>query len=517
MTDGGGISRRALLGGGAGSLVVLAGLGATAGYEIDHRPSLRRQLFGCGGTPAIPASTYRVTSGTTASRAMRADMPWVVAVPADHEPGRALPVVLCLPGAGGLAETLTDAVGLPGWATAAGLRLGFACPGGEASTYYHPRAAGTDSFAWVTEEFLPMAERRFGMGGSKPSRGVFGWSMGGFGALLVAQRRPDLVCAAVAASPAVFPSYHAAVTPHGGTFDSAADWSRWGLWNQAATCATSRSGSTAAMPTRSPTTARQLMHRVPGAVGQHQQRLPRQRLLAAAGELGAALRGCPRDRLARRLPDCKTDVRFGKVRGMPKVSPERLAATRRRVLDGARRAFAAYGYEGATVRRLEEETGLSRGAIFHHFADKDALFLALAAGGRRGGRHAGRRLRPGRRDAQAARQGRRLARRPARGVAPGPHRSRSSRALWQHHLRSITRATQARLARQRDAGVVRDDVPIETLAAFLLLVYDGLVAQLATGMPVQHLDGVLDLAEQAVREPRTVRDTQATTRGALPR
>jgi hypothetical protein len=72
--------------------------------------------------------------------------------------------------------------------------------------------------------------------------------------------------------------------------------------------------------------------------------------------------------------------------------------------------------------------------------------------------------------------------------------------LWQHHLRSITRATQARLARQRDAGVVRSDVPIETLSSFLLLVYDGLVAQLATGMPVQHLDGVLDLAEQAVRD-----------------
>ena len=29
-------------------------------------------------------------------------------------------------------------------------------------------------------------------------------------------------------------------------------------------------------------------------------------------------------------------------------------------------------------RRLEETTGLSRGAIFHHFDDKDALFLALA-------------------------------------------------------------------------------------------------------------------------------------------
>ncbi|HVS68347.1 MAG TPA: TetR family transcriptional regulator, partial [Mycobacteriales bacterium] len=87
-------------------------------------------------------------------------------------------------------------------------------------------------------------------------------------------------------------------------------------------------------------------------------------------------------------------------------------------------------------------------------------------------------------------------------------------ALWAHHLRAITRATQARLARQRDAGVVRVDVPIETLAAFLLLVYDGLVAQLATGMPVKHLEAILDLAEQAVRDtppqdapPSTGRDT----------
>src|SRR4051795_13411630 len=63
---------------------------------------------------------------------------------------------------------------------------------------------------------------------------------------------------------------------------------------------------------------------------------------------------------------------------MPKVSAERLEATRRRVLDGARRAFAEHGYEGATVRLLEEQIGMSRGAIFHHFPDKDALFLALA-------------------------------------------------------------------------------------------------------------------------------------------
>jgi TetR/AcrR family transcriptional regulator, transcriptional repressor of aconitase len=151
------------------------------------------------------------------------------------------------------------------------------------------------------------------------------------------------------------------------------------------------------------------------------------------------------------------------------------------------------------VLRLSSKTGLSRGAIFHHFADKDALFLALAQEdaeevatlvddhGLVGAMH---KLR----DKDAGWLGVQLE--VSRRVRTDPHFA----GLWQHHLRSITRATQARLARQRDAGFVRDDVPIETLAAFLLLAYDGLVAQLATGMPVQHLDGVLDLAEQAVRD-----------------
>ena len=63
---------------------------------------------------------------------------------------------------------------------------------------------------------------------------------------------------------------------------------------------------------------------------------------------------------------------------MPRVSVDHLQARRRQILDGARAAFAQHGYEGATVRILEQEIGLSRGAIFHHYADKDALFLALA-------------------------------------------------------------------------------------------------------------------------------------------
>ena len=63
---------------------------------------------------------------------------------------------------------------------------------------------------------------------------------------------------------------------------------------------------------------------------------------------------------------------------MPKVTQEHLDARKAQILEGARRAFAEYGYEGATVRKLEEATGLSRGAIFHYFENKNDLFVELA-------------------------------------------------------------------------------------------------------------------------------------------
>jgi TetR/AcrR family transcriptional regulator, transcriptional repressor of aconitase len=64
---------------------------------------------------------------------------------------------------------------------------------------------------------------------------------------------------------------------------------------------------------------------------------------------------------------------------VPKVSEEHLEARREEILEGARRAFARHGYEGATVARLEDETGLSRGAIFNYFPDKWSLFFELAS------------------------------------------------------------------------------------------------------------------------------------------
>ena len=187
---------------------------------------------------------------------------------------------------------------------------------------------------------------------------------------------------------------------------------------------------------------------------------------------------------------------------MPRVSTDQLAARRQQILDGARACFTRYGYEGATVRRLEEGTGLSRGAIFHHYRDKDALFLALAE-----------------QDAQrmadvVAEQGLVQVMRELVADPDGDERSwlgtrlEVSRRLrtdpefqerWRAHSAALTTATRARLERQAAVGAVRDDVPVPVLARYLDLVLEGLVSHLAQGLPVDELDAVLDLVEGTVR------------------
>ena len=191
---------------------------------------------------------------------------------------------------------------------------------------------------------------------------------------------------------------------------------------------------------------------------------------------------------------------------MPKVTEDQLAARRGAILDAARRAFARHGYEGATVKVLEAETGLSRGAIFHHFRDKEALFLALAEDD------------AARTAAVVAESGlvqvmRDLREKDAGWLGVQLEVRRKLRTdpefaeRWAERQEAVRTATEERLVRQREAGVVRDDIPVPILADFLRLVLDGLVSSRATGMPVDHLDGVLDLVEDAVRSPRNTPST----------
>ncbi|WP_337109963.1 helix-turn-helix domain-containing protein [Prescottella equi] len=185
---------------------------------------------------------------------------------------------------------------------------------------------------------------------------------------------------------------------------------------------------------------------------------------------------------------------------MPKVSEDHLAARRGQILDGARQCFAQYGYDGATVRRLEETTGLSRGAIFHHFKDKDGLFLALAHEDAKrmadvvaeGG------LVQVMRDMLASPDqfdwlGTRLE--IARRLRTDPEFARD----WTQRSAELTEATVRRLERQKSAGRLRDDLPTDVLLDYLDLVLDGLIARIASGHGAENLSAVLDLVEESVR------------------
>lgn len=262
--DVGSVSRRAVLLGGLGAVVVAG----TAGVALEwDNPRVVRLLGRCGDTPALPDSDYRTITGTFDSAAMRATVPWLVALPPDHDPGtESLPLILCLHGAGADADKVASTVGFPAYSGQAGLRVALAAPGGGESLYWHPRADGRDPLGWALEEFLPMVERRFGVGGDRRRRATTGWSMGGFGALLAVQQRPDLFVAAAGLSPAVWTSYDAARSGHGGTFDSAEDWQRYGLWDHLDDLSGTPTYIACGGADPFAPTARELLRRIPGAV-----------------------------------------------------------------------------------------------------------------------------------------------------------------------------------------------------------------------------------------------------------
>lgn len=59
------------------------------------------------------------------------------------------------------------------------------------------------------------------------------------------------------------------------------------------------------------------------------------------------------------------------------VREQKMAETRKKLIEVARRAFAEYGYAGTSMDKLTAEAGLTRGALYHHFGDKKGLFAAV--------------------------------------------------------------------------------------------------------------------------------------------
>jgi pimeloyl-ACP methyl ester carboxylesterase len=209
------LTRRQLLGG-AVRLAGASALGLAA-------PDVRERLWGPPQPPhPVPEGPVgSLVESSFRSPALRRRVGFGIAYPGEVVAG--LPVLLQLHGRGAdhraafrmnhLNAFLSEAVrrGVPPFVVVA--------PDGGADSYWHPRADGTNALKMLVRELLPLLAAR----GLKVDRfAVGGWSMGGYGSILLAEALgPDRVAALVPDSPAVFRRWEDTTQ---GAFDSPGDF-----------------------------------------------------------------------------------------------------------------------------------------------------------------------------------------------------------------------------------------------------------------------------------------------------
>ena len=187
---------------------------------VPREVSRRAMIAGAAGALLVTAGCSRsraTTNGVLQTRHVPFEPRWRLAVPGS---GRPLGLVVALHGHGGDADSAFDDVGLGDHVDRTGLAV-VSVDGGD--TYWHRRRDGTDaSAAMVTDDLLPVALEAAGLRDTAPLA-TFGWSMGGFGAMhLAADMGPSRVRAVVASSAAVWRA--AGETPEG-AFDDREDTS----------------------------------------------------------------------------------------------------------------------------------------------------------------------------------------------------------------------------------------------------------------------------------------------------
>lgn len=161
-------------------------------------------------------------SGTFNSEARHTQVGYTVAYPPGHGPGSSLALIVMLHGFGG---NHTNA--LAGMTPAQALALkvdGSQLPPMAMVTvdggggYWNPHP-GDDPMAMVVDELIPMCQKQ-GLGVSPQKIGTMGISMGGYGAILLAEKYPGLISAVAAISPAIWTTYDEAKSANAGAYAS---------------------------------------------------------------------------------------------------------------------------------------------------------------------------------------------------------------------------------------------------------------------------------------------------------
>jgi len=176
-------------------------------------------LAACGASTDRPAGVD-LLDGTFSSRFWPdQQVRWRLARPARKGPPRApQPLVVALHGHGGDADWPFNEVHIARHVAATGLAVA-TVDGGD--FYWHARQSGIDTGHMVLDDLLPLMA---GKGLATDRIGLIGWSMGGYGALLMASRLgPRRVAGVVAVSAALWQSPGDSAA---GAFDNADDFKR---------------------------------------------------------------------------------------------------------------------------------------------------------------------------------------------------------------------------------------------------------------------------------------------------
>jgi pimeloyl-ACP methyl ester carboxylesterase len=227
------VSRRRFLAWGAGGLIAVAGAGAIGLELVDHgvlpgKTELDQLDGACSVSsgPLVFSALGPSISGTFFSHARRRNVGYTLANPPGHGPGSQLPLVVVLHG---YEANHTNALASMTLAQACALQVGgrplppmalISVDGG--GGYWNPHP-GDNPIAMVFDEVIPMCQER-GLGRRPNSIGTMGISMGGYGALLFAEKYPQRISAVAAISPAVWTSYEQARAANAGAYASAGDF-----------------------------------------------------------------------------------------------------------------------------------------------------------------------------------------------------------------------------------------------------------------------------------------------------
>lgn len=215
------LTRRAALRIGAGACAGAAGVWALSAILDPLEPQAAPPQAPAPFEPATAGSTLPTRLSGSFVSAARGGVKtnWVIAMPPGQT--RLLRPVIALHGKDGNAGQMLDLGVEDGLAqlVKAG-KAPFAMVGVDGgNTYWHRRASGGDSGAMVLEELLPMLAS---MGMDTSRVGFLGWSMGGYGALLLgSQLGPARTAGICAISPALYTSFTGSAP---GAFDSYDDW-----------------------------------------------------------------------------------------------------------------------------------------------------------------------------------------------------------------------------------------------------------------------------------------------------